>query len=148
MERIDIAISKESSTILNNLLKKLTTKQIKLPEYLMECAYWFMTDTFNTISWKPNPTKPAEVREFERLDYKQKDRLSDNYYEEKWQIGQYYESLNKVRSTNVGNLEAMELVHENIPEGDTVNRGKLKEKIDFYNGRIEWHRNEEWMRRR
>ncbi len=147
MEQIEITeINKELSKISNNLLKKLTTKQLTLPEFLLECAYWYMDVTFNSISWKPNPTKTAGVRDFEKLSYKQRERLSDQYFEDNWQIDQYYESLYQIKRINVGNFNMMILVYRNIPEGDTINRGKLKEKIDFYNKKIEWHRDKKWIK--
>ena len=147
MERIETEINKEYSTTSNDLLKRLTTKQIDITEFLMECAYWYMTDTFDSISFKPNPTKPAEVREYERLNYKQKERLSDEYFEEKWQIDKYYESVYKMLWINVGNFKMMEHIYNNIPEGDMVNRGKLKRKIENFNKRIEWWKDNKWARR-
>ena len=144
MEKLELEINKESSVTLNKLLNRLTTHQISLAEYLTEGAYWYMSDTFNTISWKPMPTKPSEVRDFEKLTYNQKDRLTDEYYDDNYQIGIYYESLYLIKCINVGNYKNMLLVYQHIPEGDTVNREKLRKKINYFNNRIEWRRGQEW----
>jgi len=148
MEKLDIEMNRENSTLLNTLLKKLKTKQITLSEYFTECAYWFMTDIFDTIKWKPRPTKPSDVISFERLNYNQKERLSDDYFYDNWRIVEYYESVYKILHINIGNLQNMIKVYQNIPEGDVLNRDKLKKKIDFFSNKIEWRRDKEWFKLR
>lgn len=122
----------EMPEIANNLLKRLKDKRITLDEYLTECAYWYMEVSFDKIKFKPYPYKPTEVIEYENMNPYKKEHLSDSYFNERWQIGKYYEEEYKTKWVNVKNLRQMEEVYEYIPSGDTVNRGKLREKIrDF-----------------
>jgi len=49
----------------NNYYKKLIRKELTLEEFEIEIANWFMVDFFDLVKYKPLPTKPMAVIDFE-----------------------------------------------------------------------------------
>ena len=96
-----------------------------------------MEATFDKIQYQLLPTKPNEVRELEEMNHYKRERLSDSYFDERWQIGVYYDKEYKIKYENIGNLRQLREVYDYLPEGDTVNRGKIRVKIRDFQSKTE-----------
>ena len=112
----------------NLLLERFNTGKINMEELDRECAYWFV-ETLETISRKPDPTKPHRLAEYEEMDYSDKKEVPLAFWHI-FEIKDFMEKREMVRNENKANIYWCEYWTTKLPEEDFVNRQKLKDKAN------------------
>ena len=113
-----------------NLLKKLWSKEITQEEFLQECAYWYMKDSFNALAPKTHPLRPntPAFREFAMLSPEKQKKVDTQLFKENSEILEHINRVEMVNNENLSNLIWL-LQIKGYLTGDTVMENRLKNKI-------------------
>ena len=114
-----------------NLLHRLRdTKELTLPQFLQECAYWALKDGFDELRPRQFPQMPDKAIELENMPLPA--RLKLDYYKlyaEFPQIKEYYEQRIFIINYNKGVFEWLKEIKLYIPQDDELSHRKINERI-------------------
>jgi len=138
---------KECCWLANQLLKKLNDKQLTLEDFEKEIAYWYITDFLEQCYYKPLPTKPEAVKEFEQKhkSWKSEARKKGRDFDEdlfletqmKREVEYYYEEKDRIRNINASNYYWLKDLKKVISGEDVVSHQKLDIKINEFRQKLE-----------
>ena len=116
------------------LLARLRSRQISMPEFLTECAFWAAKDGLNDLRSLPFPTKPQDVKEYEQMVLERRMALNASFYQDHPAINAYYDQYRMVKNHNASTLEWLCRVLEYLPKEDYITRQKVEARISEFEG--------------
>lgn len=124
-------INKNFSGLSKNLLNRLQTKELTLPEFLRECAYWALKDGFDELAPLDFPTLPATpaFNEYNNLPPDRRAKLDAEFFHKNPEIISWGQQVCFVRNRNNANIHWLEEIKNYLPADDFL----MLQKVD---GRI------------
>ena len=126
--------------IARTMFELLTKKKITLNEYLERCAYWGIK-TLEDIYFRPLPSKPLKVINYEQLSYSKRQKLTYGFFVDHPGIMRYYEERDKIILENSNSLWRLRTYKKYIPESDLESHEKLDKKIIDFKMKINGYEN-------
>ena len=113
------------------LLDDLGTGKITKKDFDQEIAYWVITEGFEELVPRPLPSMPILLREYHALPKEKKFKTDESFWR-KPEVINYMEQSREIEAENRANVVWLMDVHDWIPEGDELNRGKVKERLEEF----------------
>lgn len=124
----------ELSKTCKALLARLRSRELTLPEFLTECAFWAVKDGFDGLYPLQYPSKPADVKEYEQMSLERRIALNSQFYQDHPSINAYYDQYQMVKNRNAGTLEWLIRVLDYLPKEDIITRSKVEARIKDFEG--------------
>jgi len=94
-------LSKEDMALGKKLLLRFRAGQISVDEFEKETAYFAMQCGFNELRYKPSPSRPVKLMEYDRLDRDEKRQMPDRFWQDP-NIINYFKQKSYVQGENAG----------------------------------------------
>jgi hypothetical protein len=101
--------------IARNLLNQLQLKTLSLEEFLLECTTWAL-DYLSEYHWRPMPTKPQKVIEYEKIKAGRKKEIY--FLDNRYIIEGYFDESNKTKNVNFNNYMWLCHLKDILPQED------------------------------
>lgn len=122
-----------------NLLSRLRSGELTLPQFLTECGYWALNYGFDELRPKPLPTRPLDLREYDNMDFKSRLKISSEFW---WQpiVREYLDQKVMILHHNKGVYDWLKEIKTYIPQEDYVSQNKIDERLkEFDNTKEEYN---------
>ena len=119
------------------ILNKLTMKQISIEEFNKECAYW-MIDTLKEMNYKPNPTEPEIIRNYEIEKDRDPKYAVANTFWNRDDVKDYMKQKSLVYNLNYANWYWIKFIKRWLPAEDLPNQNKVSQIMKSYSIRNNW----------
>lgn len=122
-------ISEQHREIGKQLLYRLQNKEITMAEFEKEVAYLTLDCGFGELHYKPLPSRPTDLLEYDQLSFKEKRAMSDKFWEQP-HIKSYVKAKSMISAENCGTKWWLEELYNRFTKiGDTINAKKCQEKL-------------------
>ena len=113
------------------LLSKINSRQITIPEFDKECAYWMMGD-ISTMSYKDDVHKPDIIVNYEgERDRDPKYQVAPSFWSRP-DVKDYMAQKRSLLSQNHANWHWLHFIKKHIPKEDMINHRKIAMAIASY----------------
>lgn len=114
------------------LLQQLHEKKLTLKEFLMECAYWALSEGFDELKPKMSPSKPLRVGELEHKYENEKDVDWAKILADNPEVRGYYDLAKETEAWNLGTLAWLWQMSHFIPKEDYPSQDKIQARIRLF----------------
>ena len=119
------------SSTSTQVLNRLRAKEITLPGFLTECAFWAVRDGFEELAPHPLPTVPTTeaFNEYINLPFAQRERLDGTFFLNHPEVNGYYQQVNSVKWRNKFILDWLKDLKGYLPVDDEIYLRKIDNRI-------------------